>query len=182
MALLTLDKARRQLAIESTTDDDELQDFLDGMTETIEGYIGAVEQRTVTETQDGSGRTLCLRTTPVVSLTGVTPILSGGAAVDVSALHLDGATGVIRRLDNARWAGGPWTVVYEAGRPEIPAGVRLAARILLQHLWRTRYGAARGNSGADDYNVTEGVPGWGYAVPNRVLELLDPLKLPPGMA
>jgi hypothetical protein len=36
--------------------------------------------------------------------------------------------------------------------------------------------------GADDYNVTEPIPGFGYAVPNRVLQLLEPFKQPPGVA
>jgi hypothetical protein len=67
----------------------------------------------------------------------------------------------------------------------VPPTINLAARILLQHLWRTQYGASRvGPSigGGDDYAVTEPVPGFGYAVPNRVLQLLQPYKTPPAVA
>jgi hypothetical protein len=56
-----------------------------------------------------------------------------------------------------------------------------AARIILQHLWRTQRAGRRGGvaGGGDDYAVTEPIPGIGYAVPNRALELLAPDRLAP---
>lgn len=182
MALLTLAQAKQQLDIETTTEDEELQAYIDALTPVIERYVGPVENRTVTEVVDGHGLRLALTQAPAVSLTSVTPLLGGGAAVDAGALVLDSAAGVVWRRDGVSWAGGPWTVVYVAGRDGVPPTINLAARILLQHLWRTQYGAARGGGGADDYSVTEPVAGWGYAVPNRVLQLLEAYKVPPGVA
>ncbi|MFJ2568176.1 hypothetical protein ACIO02_35525 [Streptomyces sp. NPDC087568] len=184
MALITLDDAKAQLDITSDVHDDELQGYVDALTPVIEGIVGPIENRTVTETVGGRGPALCLAHTPVVELTSVTA-LAGGTALDVARLHLDGAAGTIRRLDGGYFDGRQWTVVYTAGRGDVPPTIRLAALILLQHLWRTQYGASRGLGsigGGDDYAVTEPVPGFGYAVPNRVLQLLEPFKSGPGVA
>lgn len=183
MALLTLADAKAQLDIDTTIHDTELQAYVDSLTAIIERYTGPVENRTVTETVDGRSTLLAVTQVPAVSLTSLTPVLTGGLAIDVADLALDGTTGVIRRLDGGVFYGGPWTVVYTAGRGDVPPAINLAARILLQHLWRTQYGAARGQvGGADDFAVTEPIPGFGYAVPNRVLQILEAYKVPPGVA
>lgn len=183
MALLTLAEAKAQLNIDTTTHDSELTAYINALTEVIEGYIGPVETRTVTEQVNGRGKTLCLLKVPAISLTSFTAVLDGGTALVVSELHLDGATGEVRRKDGSNFSGGPWTAIYQAGRGSISPTINLASRILLQHLWRTQYGAARGRvGGGDDYDVTEPIPGFGYAVPNRVLELLESFKTGPGIA
>lgn len=185
MALLTLAEAKAQLDIDGVTHDVELQTYIDALTAVIEGYVGAVEQREVTEVLEGGGTTLSLRQPPVVSLTSLNAVLTGGTGYAVGTLHLDGANGIIRRLDGGCLTGGPWTAVYTAGRGTVPPTIKLAALILLQHLWRTQYGASRALGsvgGADDWSMSEPVPGFGYAVPNRVLQLLEPYKLPPAVA
>lgn len=184
MSLLTLDEAKAQLDITTTTHDVELQAYIDSLTSVIEGIVGPVENRSVTEDIEGCGRTLALLHTPVVSLTSLTPVLATGLPVDVAGLHVDGKTGIIRRTDGTPFAGGPWTAVYTAGRGIVDPTINLASRILLQHLWRTQYGASRvsaGVGGGDDFAVTEPIPGYGYAVPNRVLQLLEPFRVPPGV-
>lgn len=183
MALLTLAEAKAQLDLDTTAQDTELQAYIDSLTAVIERYTGPVENRAVSEVIEGRSITVCLTHVPVVSLTSVVPVLTGGQAITVADLHLDGTTGVVRRLNGGTFYGGLWTWAYTAGRGSVPPTINLAARILLQHLWRTQYGAARGSSGGgDDYSVTEPIPGFGYAVPNRVLELLEPYRLPPGVA
>lgn len=185
MAILTLEEAKAQLDIESTGHDTELRVYVDAMTAVIEGIVGPVETRSVTETVDGRGLSLSLLKVPVVSLASLTPVLDGGTALTLAELHLDGAVGIIRRRDGACFRGGPWTAVYSAGRGDVPPTVNLAARILLQHLWRTQYGASRalsGVGGGEDFSVSEPVIGFGYAVPNRVLQLLEPYKTGPGIA
>lgn len=182
MAILTLAEAKQQLDLDTDGSDTELLAYIESLTAVIERFVGPVENRTVTETVKARGPLLSLTQVPVVSLTSVTPIMLGGLVIAVGDMHLDPDAGVLRRLDGGVFYGGPWTAVYTAGRGEVPPTINLAARILLQHLWRTQYGAARGVSGADDYSVTEPVSGWGYAVPNRVLQLLEPFKVPPGVA
>lgn len=183
MGLISLDEAKRQLSITGTANDVDLQGYIDALTAVIERHTGPVENRNVTETVNAYGPLLALTQAPVVSLTSLTPVHTGGTAVDVADLALDGDSGVLRRLDGGRFAGGPWIAVYVAGRSTVPATIKLASKLLLQHLWRTRYGAARGNpGGGEDYDVNEPIPGFGYAIPNRVLELLEAYKAPPGVA
>ncbi|WP_371670024.1 phage gp6-like head-tail connector protein [Streptomyces sp. NBC_00289] len=185
MALLTLAEAKAQLDIDTSTDDLELQVYVNALTATIERHVGPVEIRTVTETVNSRGPALALTQAPVASLTSLTPLQMGGTAVAVEDVYVDPDSGVVRRADGGNFYGGPWRAVYQAGRGSVPPTINLAARILLQHLWRTQYGASRGLSGVgggDDYSVTEPVPGWGYAIPNRVLQLLEPYKVPPGVA
>ncbi|MEU2233159.1 hypothetical protein [Streptomyces vietnamensis] len=182
MALLTLAEAKAQLDISTTNHDEELTAYINALTPIIERYIGPVENRAVTEVVDSKGLALAVTQVPAASLTSITPVLAGGLALGVGDVVLDGAAGVIRRIDGSFFGGGPWEVVYTAGRGEIHPTINVAARILLQHLWRTQYGAARGNSGSDDFDVNEPVAGWGYAVPNRVLQMLEAFKVPPGVA
>ncbi|NUS74940.1 MAG: phage gp6-like head-tail connector protein [Streptomyces sp.] len=186
MALLTLDEAKAQLDIDGSGQDTELRVYIEGVTAAIEAHVGPVENRPVTETHDlpASGATmLALHQTPAVTLTSVVALLTGATGYDVSALDLDGPTGTVRRRDGGRLYG-PLRITYTAGRGEVPPTLNLAARIMVQHLWRTQYGAARGLSGVgggDDFSVTEPIVGWGYAIPNRVLQLLEPYKLPPAV-
>jgi hypothetical protein len=181
VALLTLDEAKTQLDIDSTAHDAELTLYIEALTPVIESYIGPVEDQTFTEQADAHGGVVCLNQTPVLAITSMAPALTGGQAYTPDLLHVDSGSGVVRLLSGGSLYGGPWTITYTAGRGEVPATVKLAALILLQHLWRTQNGAARGASPADDYAVTEPVPGFGYAVPNRVLQLLEPYKRGPGI-
>jgi hypothetical protein len=186
VALLTLAEAKTQLDIDTATYDAELQAYVDGVTMAIEAHVGPVENRSVTETHElpaSGARMVVLRQTPAVSLTSVTPVLTNGTTYTVASLDLDEATGTVRRLDGGRLYG-PLRWVYVAGRGSVPPTINLAARIMVQHLWRTQYGASRagaGLGGGDDFSVTEPVAGWGYAIPNRVLQLLEPYKLPPAV-
>ncbi|MGW0169556.1 head-tail connector protein [Streptomyces sp. NPDC003343] len=186
MALLTLDDAKAQLNITSGNDDTEIQAYIEAVTPVIEEYVGPVEAREVVENQNAGGgrRVLVLRTTPVLSLTSVQPLLTGGASYPVDGLVPDLGTGEVFRRDGGVFRG-LLQVTYQAGRAgDVPATINLAARILVQHLWRTQRPARSAGlpGGGDDYSVSEPVPGFGYAVPNRVLELLAPYRLPPGVA
>lgn len=186
MALLTVDEAKAQLDITGTSHDDELQVFVEGITKALEAHVGPVENRSVTETHEVPScgvQLLVLHQVPAVSLTSVTAVLASGTGYNLASLDLDGPTGTVRRLDGGRLYG-PLRITYTAGRGAVPATINLAARIMVQHMWRTQYGAARGLSnigGGDDFAVTEPIVGWGYAIPNRVLQLLEPYKLPPAV-
>lgn len=187
--ILSLADARRHLryAPGDTSDDEQIREWLETITIGVEALAGVCCRRTVTEAHtvpaDGV-LALVLRRTPVLSVTSLVAVQSGGTSYLPADLDVDGPTGVIRRLDGGRFYG-PLRIVYVAGRAIIPANLSSASRIILQHLWRTQYGASRGLSGVgggDDYLVTEPIPGFGYAIPNRALQLLEPDRLPPGVA
>ncbi|MEU2313146.1 hypothetical protein [Streptomyces albidoflavus] len=179
--LLTLEDAKAQLDIETARHDVELLGYVEALTAPIERLVGPVEHRTVVEIVDAGGSRIALSQVPVAEVTSLTQ-LATGATTEPDGLLLDGDAGVLRRWDGSPFFGGPWRVEYTAGRGEVPPTIRLAALILLQHLWRTQNGSARGMGGADDYAVTEPIPGFGYAIPNRVLQLLEAYRVPPGVA
>ncbi|WP_404974889.1 hypothetical protein [[Kitasatospora] papulosa] len=179
--LVTLEQVRDQLDDQSTDNAVELGIYIDAATELIEKLIGPVVTREFTEKVNARGTRLALTKMPVVQVTSFAPIQAGGTAVEVDEIDLDGEAGVVTRLDGGAFYGGPWRITYTAGRgATVPPSIQLAALLLIQHLWRTKFGAARGQGSADDYSVNEPVPGFGYAVPNRVLELLG--YTPPGIA
>ncbi|MFD7093394.1 hypothetical protein [Streptomyces xanthophaeus] len=187
--ILSLADARRHLQIPESdrSYDGQLREWLESVTAGVEHLAGTCSRRTVTEVHSipaAGVSTVCLRRTPVLSLTSVTAVQTGGPTYEVADLSVDGETGVVQRLDAGRLYG-PLRWVYVAGRTVIPANLSAAARIILQHLWRTQYGASRalgGLGGGEDFAVTEPVPGFGYAIPNRALQLLEPHRLPPGVA
>jgi hypothetical protein len=183
--IVSLADAKTHLNITSTTHDEELRGWIESVTRGVEHLAGACVRRTVTERHDVSATvgalTLALRKTPALSLTSVVAILDGGTDYMVADLDLDGETGIVQRLDGGRMVG-PLRVTYTAGRAVIPATITSAAKIILQHLWRTQHPAGRPSLGGEDYSVTEQVPGFGYAIPNRALQLLEPDRLPPGVA
>jgi hypothetical protein len=180
-AILSLADAKRHLNKTSTSDDDEIRSWVESITAGIEGLCGTVVVRSFTERHDfRRAGTIVLRRTPALTLTSAVPVLTGGTTYEVADLDLDGETGIVQRLDGGVLYG-PLRFTYTAGRRIVPAAMTSAARIILQHLWRTQQGPGRPQRGTDDYDVSEPVQGFGYAIPNRALQLLEPYRLPPGV-
>jgi hypothetical protein len=182
--IFSLADARRHVNATVTTHDEELRGWVEATTKAVEYFVGPVARRTVTETHDrGVARVLALRQTPAISLTTVAAVLTGGTSYAVADLDLDGETGIVRRKDGGLLYG-PLRFTYVVGRTIVSANISHGGRIILQHLWRTQ-GGGMGRpapGGMDDYAVTEPIPGLGFAVPNRALELLLDDRLPPGVA
>ncbi|WP_406730896.1 hypothetical protein [Streptomyces sp. NBC_01794] len=180
-AILSLADAKKHLNKTTTTDDDEIRGWVESVTAGIEGLCGPVVVRTVVERHDDRRvPVICLRQTPILSLTSVVAILTGGTTYTVGDLDVDSTTGVVQRLDGGSLTG-PLRVTYTAGRRIVPAAITSAAKIILQHLWRTQQGPGRPQLGVGDFDVTEPAAGFGYAIPNRALQLLEPHRLPPGV-
>ncbi|MER8004985.1 hypothetical protein [Streptomyces sp. NPDC094149] len=173
--LFSLADAKKKLDIPatSTADDAELREFIEATTFAVEYFVGPVARRTVQQVVTGNRDALVLHTTPVIALTSVTAVQSWQMAIDLADLDVDTNTGVVRRNDSLCFPVGDYRLVYTAGRQLVPANVELAGKLILQHLWRTNFGAARGPSVSDDFLATEQVPGFGYAIPNRALQLLQ---------
>ncbi|MFJ7100188.1 hypothetical protein [Streptomyces albogriseolus] len=183
-AILSLADARKHLNLKSTQDDDELRFWNNATTRAVEYYTGPIVPRPITEDHRFStARELVLLHTPVLEVTTVAPLRAGGTAPAVDGLVLDSGAGLIIRADGGLLYG-PLRFTYRAGRTVIPENITAGARIILEHLWRTQRAGRRGAvaGGGEDYSVTEPIPGLGYAVPNRALQLLEPDRLPPGVA
>jgi hypothetical protein len=174
--VISLAVAKKHLNITSTTDDEEIRSWLAAVTEVIENKVGPVVVRTVTdERHDGNGRSLWLRNTPAISLTTVLPWLTSGTTYAAADLRLSPESGRVERKDGLPFTGGPFAVTYRAGRAIIGENISQAAAVILKHLWETQRGPQLPSlQGQDDTTL---IPGMGFAVPNRALELLAPDEL-----
>lgn len=180
--ILSLADAKSLVRKRDSDDDSLVRFWLEATTRAVEYFTGPVVVRTVTEDhQVGLVASLALRKTPALELQAVTALLTGAAGYDVDALHLDPVTGVVTRKDGGLLRG-PLQTVYTAGRRIIPGNILGGAQLIFQHLWRTLAGPGRPQRGTDDYDVTEPIPGLGYAIPNRAVQLLAPDDQGPGLA
>lgn len=166
MTLLDLAEAKAQLNITGTDNDEELQAYVDATTAVVERLTGRViEPRDCTTITRAARGAVILAPVPVLGVTAVSVDGRALSADQLSALVLDGSSGLLA----GDMLAGFVEVDFTAGMSTVPPAYALAARIILQHLYETqrgRWGPVR--AGVD---VTT-PPGFGYAVPNRALELL----------
>jgi hypothetical protein len=177
--LISLTDAKKHLNITTDDNDSEIMGWVAAITRLVENRVGTCIPTTYTENHFDVGRRLILDHTPVLSVVSVVPYgrpygisyVPGQLAVDEN--------GYLDRLDGLPFYPGAYRVTYRAGRPVIPANITAAVKIILQHLWQTQRGSASpAYLGGDDTTV---VPGFGFAVPNRALELLEADDLGPGV-
>jgi len=179
--LLSLGSVKEHLNIPQTTTtyDEELRDWSEGATRLVEHRCGSIVQRTYTE-RHNDGPSLWLRRPPVVSVTSVGPWLGSGVTFATADLKVDPDSGRLQRLDGAAFVGGPWAVVYVAGRVVVPQNLQLAGKIIIKHLWETQRGA--GGLPLQSMDQVTMLPGFAFAVPNRALELMAPDVLAANLA
>ncbi|MFF2094860.1 hypothetical protein [Streptomyces sp. NPDC058202] len=173
MAIVSLADAKKQLNIpdDETSEDVEILGFVDAATAAVEEQLGTiVEPRTVVDELDfrRSVTSFLLQSVPVISLTSLTS-LDGTRSWDVSpgAAHVDKDSGRVTLLGAT--ISGSAIAIYQAGDLSPGANVRLAAKIIIQHLWETQRGTMGVQLGGDGEPY---VPGRGFAVPRRAIELL----------
>ena len=199
--IVTLAETKTHLNKTNTTDDAELAGFISAASEKVDEIAGPVVQRSVTETYSGGyprGEVqLVLRKRPVVSVTSVT---QNAVVMDPSLYSLNVQLGVLTRVTS--YTGGlfrtwflPGTdnivVVYTSGRVVDTASVaaafpklRMACLELVAHWWRnTQLGRStnRGTQLGGDDSSSYLTQGHGFAVPNRVNELIGNQGRVPGV-
>jgi hypothetical protein len=179
VTVLPLQDAKDMLNIpqSNTSYDAEIQVWVDTIHASLEKLTGGpIINRSITEfVKVGHGyRSLTLRLRPVVSITSITDNATG-TALPVTDLDIDTNSGIVRRkLQLPFWARGPfYTVVYTAGwGVPTPPAFNGAARIILDHLWKTQHGPSmRPTLAGEDLTVDFGL---GFSVPNRAIELVAP--------
>jgi hypothetical protein len=173
-SIVSLDEARAHLNMRptETTDDDELRGFVAAATRAVERALGRkVVRRTITDRFDLSGAVtqLLLRNVPVLSLTSAVSA-DGATTWNVADLQPDVETGSITVVSGPALSGSV-DLTYQVGMVVVPDDYRLAAKIIIQHLWETQRGTMGVQLGGDNEPY---MPGRGFAVPRRALELLDP--------
>jgi hypothetical protein len=193
--IVSLAEAKSMLRLTGTTDQDaELQGFNAAATEGIEYTCGPVVVRTVMETLPARGLATMLSHAPVLELLpwttvpaelanlGITvpdpasPMIRTrvyGIEYPLNQLYCDPRRGIVTNTSGLPFYYCDYVWQYRAGRPVIPAGIYKAAQIILEHLWQVRHGGTSAQDVAAGESVTT-LPGWGFAIPNRAVQLLVP--------
>jgi len=168
--IVSVREAKKQLNLDAadTDDDEEVAGVIRAVTEPIERIVGAVARRPVVETHDG-GYALALRRAPALSVTSAVAARTGVLDQGVADLELNVSAGIVRRRDGA-WMAGPLRITYLAGRADVPAHVRQAALIIIQHMWETQRGQMGGVRRGGSDEVYD--PRFGFSIPRRAQELL----------
>lgn len=186
VGIVDLASVKTHLGKTTTTDDDELLAVITAATAIVESIVGPVIRRTVTDVISGGSRSqVLLSTVPVLSVTSIATSSYGQAVASyvTADLTVDTAAGLVRVTDGT-WLTGDATVVYVAGRTQVPPNVRWATLELVRHLWSSQRGAATfrpsfaGGGAEEDLVAVES----GYLIPNRVMEALRPQALAPSVA
>ena len=142
MSVLTVTQAKTHLNLSSAVSDAELQTFIDAAEAAIAEKCGPLAATATTErVKSTGGPMLLLRTTPIISLTSVTPI--GGSAYDVTLMEPDLSAGTIEWRSGASFAAGWYSVVTSAGRASVPADLLLGIKELVRHAWKSQRGGGR---------------------------------------
>lgn len=184
-ALVSLAEAKNHLHKSGTSDDAAILGFIQAATGIINRRCGYSAPTIFTETVDGrvdaSGtRVLVLARTPVLSVTSITPQLTGLPTNDLTALVINTEAGTVY-LSNWFEFYGPATVVYTAGRTTVPEELKAACLLMVQWFWESRRGGSTvtPNQGGDDTTVVDGLE-----LPSRAVALmnLSPYTAAPGIA
>jgi hypothetical protein len=194
-------KAVLSIAAANTTYDDLVQKVNASVTSWLEWYCGTIVPATVTETLRVGGLVVQLSKPPVNSLVAwasvppqfsadtsrvipsppspMYPVMVYGVTYPLSQLFADPQKGTVRHTAGLPFYYGPFIWQYAAGYTTIPYAIRLAGSITLRHLYGFERGgvavaAAGSTAGADEMTV---MTPFGFAVPNRAIELLAPYQL-----
>lgn len=191
-------KAHLNIPAADTSQDAELQGFILAAGDLARDVVGPLLPEQHTEWHNGGNPTITLDWLPVASVQSVTEYVSAstwvlteqplGTSTDAYGYTVDLDRGQITR----RATGGavPFPhgiknvkVVYTAGTSgAIPWTVRLGGLELIRHLFQlTQQGGRPKFRGSALDGEPAGVP-TGFALPQRVLELWQPFKRPPGIA
>lgn len=175
--LISVDEAKEYLGKTTAMDDYTLNRMIEVASLCCEEYTGRhLRPSEQTVALSGEGKSALFLRPPVRSVTSVTV---DGEALTAGGWCVKAAAGLLYRGSTP--GAGVWpvgadnvTVVYEAG-PVEPSPIAVhAAFEMLRHLWETqRGGPNRGDVRGDDW-----VSGMGYTFPNRVMQLLDPMRVP----
>jgi uncharacterized phiE125 gp8 family phage protein len=194
--LATLDEFKAHLKRRSiaTTEDAKLQAFLDAATPVIEDITGAILPRSIVEIHEGGVTQITLRQRPVLSVASVTEYVGNVAtaltgvanlaAGTTATYQLDMGVGTITRLSTGGYgafASDQVIVSYTAGYATVPSNIHEAALFQAAHMYQSSQNGGRPSlreaAAAEDGYTYIG----GYAIPNRVRELLQPQRRLPGI-
>lgn len=168
--LLFLDEMKRHLDMKTSDNDAELMDFMASATEAVEHVVGHITIKTFIEKQAG-GNDIAPFQAPILEVMSIVSWNTGGTESYAPAdVVIDAASNKIYRADGHPFEQGPYRVTYKAGRTSAKQSYRDAGKLIAGHMWTTqRGGQVVRFPGTEDVVP---IPGLGYSVPRRALELL----------
>jgi hypothetical protein len=191
--ILSLAEAKDILQLTGTTDfDARIQGWNGSATNVVEYMCGPVVQQVVTETIPARGTVVTLAKPPVIALTSWTQVPPELAATGITVanppspmlrtrlygiewpleqLYCDPRRGIVTHTSGLPFFYCAYIWRYTAGRPVIPFAIYEAAKIILEHLYQVYRGGVNAQDVASGESTTV-LPGFGFAIPNRAIELL----------
>lgn len=174
---VTLEEFRAHLQLEpgeEPEDDGERWGKVLAATGLIEGKVGAIRPRSVTERCRESGGGIELGNGPVLSVASVVSV-GGSTSYAVDDLDLDLDAGLIFRAGGYGLPCGDYTVTYTIGRNPIPPELMEAVLVVAAQLWESQRGPGATNRftgmGGDEQPIYRG-----FAWPNRAKQLIGPYR------
>lgn len=172
MTVVSLPEIKTHLNIptSSTASDGELIGFIEAGEQSIADECGPLVPTTVTERVDGQAIELKLHTTPVLSITSVTPV--GGTALS-PPFDTDLGSGIIKLVSGGWFGSRRYDVVYQAGRTTIPANLLLGVKEHIRYLWESQLGNTPATALPEDqFAAGESLA----ALAHRVEQLIRPYR------
>src|SRR5262245_4504570 len=175
VSLISFADARAMLNEQSTLQDEEIRSFMETATEMVEDIVWPCIIRTfIDRVNTHDGYCLTLPRFPVISVTSLVPIYSGGTTYATAALAVDTQTGIVTNANrNGGLIGGPWNATYIAGRTVIAPKYVQAAKETLWDLWTiTQRGATADQIAPDVLDAAQFEPA--ISIPSlRVQRMLE---------
>lgn len=199
--IVSLAEAKEILHQTATTKyDAKIQGHNASVTNWIEWYCGPVIVQPVVEELPSDGLVVQLSKPPVIGLTAWTALPAGidpsrvvpapptpmfpvrvfGVPYPLTQLYADPKKGTVKHTSGLPFYYGDYLWSYQAGRPVIPACIYEAAKITLKHLYYVESGGTGSGTGSGDEETT--MTPFGFAVPNRAIEMLAPEAIPAAIA
>lgn len=171
--IVTLAEAKEHLNITGTSSDTELGKFVDAATAFVERHLGAVAQRTVTETVTPTTSGLIFLSSPVISITSMTAAYGHPGTYTVADWYPKGSSIVAGYGKSTSYPTWPVRVEYVGGYTTIPADLRQATLDYIKWRWQSQRGPSPLPSMGDEFAMAPT-----STVPYKVMEVIDGYRVP----
>jgi hypothetical protein len=176
MSALSLDDAKAHLDITTSTNDAELQDFIDAAEGALGKRVGPLTPASISTRVEGYGWGLHLPVRPAISLTSVA-VANSSTTLDLTTLYLDTNSGTVSMSDGSFFTSWAYDVAWQAGWQTVPPDLLHAVKEFVRHLWETQRGAPNRTIGsALVETIAPTLPVAAFTFPIRVEELLAPYE------
>lgn len=161
--VITLSEAKDFLDINTSNEDGELATYITAASKLWVGRVGPVNSTAYDEWYDGGSTKVILRRWPVLTVSLVEEsfgptkytLTDSDAGLGTWTYNVDKSTGLLTRRAMGIAVGFATgqrniRVQYTAGYATIPADIKQAVALLMQHLWATQRGRIKSRGGLDD--------------------------------